>query len=73
MVHEDQAQVMGGDTPLLWSQVDEIMGASTTLVGRTFPRRACGDLGKSSARPISPYITYTRTTQEQGWLCMMKN
>ena len=55
-----QAQVMDGDTPLLWSQVDEAMGASSTLAGRSFPRRARGDLGESSARPIGPYLTYTR-------------
>ena len=57
MVHEDQAQVMDGETPLLWSQVDEAMGASTSLAGRNNPRRARGD---PIARPIGPYITYTR-------------
>ena len=59
MFHEHQAQVMDGETPLLWSQVDEAMGASTSLAGRSFPRRARGDPGKSIARPIGPYITYT--------------
>ena len=60
MVHEDQAQVMDGETPLLWSQVDEAMAVSTSLVGRNYPRRACGDPSESIARPIGPYITYTR-------------
>ncbi|SPT19209.1 unnamed protein product [Triticum aestivum] len=60
MVHEDQAQVMDGETPLLWSQVDEAMGASTSLAGRNYPRRAHGDPSESIARPIGPYITYTR-------------
>ena len=36
------------------------MGASSTLAGRSFPRRARGDLGESSARPIGPFLTYTR-------------
>ena len=60
MVHEDQAQVMDGETPLLWSQVDEAMGASTSLAGRNYPRRARGDPSEPIARPIGPYITYTR-------------
>jgi hypothetical protein len=36
MVHEDQAQVTGGDTTILWSHVDEVMGVLTTLVGHNF-------------------------------------
>lgn len=60
IVHEDQAHIMDGDTPLTWSQVDEAMGATSDLAGRNFPRRARGDLGESSARPLGPYITYTR-------------
>ena len=60
LVHEHQAQVMDGDTPLLWSQVDEAMGASTSAAGRSFPRRARGDPGEPIARPLGPYLTYTR-------------
>ena len=49
LVHEHQAQVMDGDTLLLWSQVDEAMDASTTAAGCSFPRRAHGDPGKPIA------------------------
>ena len=60
MVLEHQAQVMDGDTPLTWAEVDEAMGASTYVAGRRFPRKARGDLGEPIARPIGPFITYTR-------------
>jgi hypothetical protein len=73
MVHEDQAQVMDDDTPLLWSQVDEAMGASSSLAARTFLGEPVVILASLVHDPLALLSPTLGTTQEQGWLCMMKS
>ncbi|XBI84048.1 hypothetical protein VPH35_092436 [Triticum aestivum] len=61
LVHQNGA--MDDDNPLLWSHVDEAVGATDGLSGRHLPRRSRGDFSESSP-PTGSNIFYTRGQAE---------
>lgn len=57
LVHQNEA--IDNLDSLLWSHVDEAVGATYGLNGRHLPRRARGDFTEPS-RALAPHIFYTR-------------